>query len=94
MIFIRDEALKSLANISKYKSQIVLEVSLPIFLDKLPCNEEELKINNIPGMSLTKANYSKILNALSQLAVEPILFETYVPQILKKLDFASCKLFY
>src|SRR5688572_19273777 len=88
--FIRDEALKSITNIAKYKPQIVLEITLPVFLDKLPCNEDEMKIYGI------KANYLKILDALSELAVEPILFEAYVPQILKKFDFAfsnSCKLF-
>lgn len=87
--FIRDVALKSIANIAKYKPQIILKVTLPVFLDKLPCNENEMKIYGI------KANYLKILDALSELAVEPILFKAYVPQILKKFDFASsnsCKL--
>ncbi|CAG8627666.1 4011_t:CDS:10 [Funneliformis caledonium] len=83
---IADEALKSLTNIAKYKSQIVLEVTLPVFLDKLPCNEDELNNDNISGM---KVNYLKFLDALSEFAVEPILFEAYVPQVLKKLDFAS-----
>ncbi|CAI2171239.1 19808_t:CDS:10 [Funneliformis geosporum] len=86
---IADEALKSLANIAKYKSRIVLEVTFPVFLGKLPCNEDELNNDNIPGNSLIKANYLKILDALSEFAVEPILFEAYVPQVLKKLGFAS-----
>ena len=89
--FYRDEALKFIANISKYKAQIVLEVTLPTFLDKLPCNEDELKIGDIPGTSSAKANYLKTLNALSELTVEPMLFEANFPQVLKKLDFASCK---
>ena len=76
----------------------MLEVTLPVFLDNLPCNEVEMKIDNdnIHGMNLIEANYLKTLDALSELAIEPILFEAYVPQILKKLDFASsssCKLF-
>ncbi|RIA93901.1 Dos2-interacting transcription regulator of RNA-Pol-II-domain-containing protein [Glomus cerebriforme] len=84
-----DEALKFLANIAKCKSEIVLEVTLPVFLDNLPCNEDEMKIDNIHGTNLMKANFVKTLDALSELAIEPILFEAYVPQILKKLDFAS-----
>jgi hypothetical protein len=72
----------------------VLEITLPIFLDSLPCNKDEMDIDSIHGMNLKEANYVKTLDALSELAIEPILFEAYVPQILKKLDFASCKLSY
>ncbi|CAB4400794.1 unnamed protein product [Rhizophagus irregularis] len=89
---ISNEALKSLANIAKYKSNIVLEVTLPVFLDILPYDKDEMKIDNIHGMNLKKANYVKTLDALSELAIEPILFEAYVPQILNKLDFASAEI--
>lgn len=71
----------------------MLEVTLPVFLDILPYDKDEMKIDNIHGMNLKKANYVKTLDALSELAIEPILFEAYVPQILNKLDFA-CKLSY
>ncbi|CAG8738736.1 10758_t:CDS:10, partial [Dentiscutata erythropus] len=71
--------LKCLENIAHYRPKIVLDVALPIFVSKLP---------NI-GDAIDKGshtNYSKILDSISKISVEPILFEALVPEILAKLD--------
>nr|CAG8536573.1 15089_t:CDS:10 [Entrophospora candida] len=78
-----DETLKLLSDISKYKSNLILEITLPIILDKLPNNENDLITNNI---HYDDKLYIRLLKALSELSIQPILFENYLPNILKTIN--------
>ncbi|CAG8605299.1 8685_t:CDS:10, partial [Gigaspora rosea] len=72
-------ALKYLGNIAHYKPKIVLDITLPIFVSKLPNIGDVIEKGS-------HSNYSKILDSISKISVEPILFEALVPEILTKLD--------
>lgn len=72
-------ALKYLGNIAHYKQKIVLDITLPIFVSKLPNIGDVIEKGS-------HSNYSKILDSISKISVEPILFEALVPEILTKLD--------
>ncbi|CAG8494406.1 1527_t:CDS:10 [Paraglomus occultum] len=77
------EALKSLANISHYKAQLLLTYSIPVFLSQLPTDHEDAE-STILGT--TKKSYINVLKALSQLAVEPLLFGAFALEAMKNLD--------
>ncbi|CAG8449193.1 2669_t:CDS:2, partial [Racocetra fulgida] len=68
-----------LENIAHYKPKIVLDVTLPIFVSKLP------NIGDVINKG-SYTNYNKILDSISKISAEPILFEALVPEILAKLN--------
>ncbi|CAG8718188.1 16808_t:CDS:2, partial [Cetraspora pellucida] len=72
-------ALEYLGNIAHYKPKIVLDVTFPIFVSKLPNTGDAIDKGSY-------TNYNKILNSVSKISVEPILFEALVPEILAKLN--------
>ncbi|CAG8773114.1 19273_t:CDS:10, partial [Racocetra persica] len=72
-------ALEYLGNIAHYKPKIVLDVTLPIFVSKLP------NIGDVINKG-SYTNYNKILDSISKISAEPILFEALVPEILAKLN--------
>ncbi|CAG8542540.1 9825_t:CDS:10, partial [Acaulospora colombiana] len=75
------KTISSLENAARYKTKIVLEVTLPTLVSQLPSNVEELNLFNIHG-----AKYINALKALSEVPIEPVLFEALVPEVLLKLD--------
>ena len=79
----RSEALKSLANISHYKAQLLLTYSIPVFLSQLPTDYEDAEST---VLGTTKKSYINALKALSQLAVEPLLFGAFALEAMKNLD--------
>ncbi|CAG8591106.1 1548_t:CDS:10, partial [Cetraspora pellucida] len=76
---ITSPALEYLGNIAHYKPKIVLDVTFPIFVSKLPNTGDAIDKGSY-------TNYNKILNSVSKISVEPILFEALVPEILAKLN--------
>ena len=75
--------MKSLANISHYKDRLLLTYSIPVFLSQLPTDNEDAE-STILGT--TKKSYINVLKALSQLAVEPLLFGAFALEAMKNLD--------
>ncbi|CAG8443712.1 9188_t:CDS:10 [Diversispora eburnea] len=78
------ETLKYLGDIAHYKPFTVLKITIPIFISQLPSNYESLKLDDIHG-----TKYSKVLDAISEVAIEKVIFEALVPEILAKLDVSS-----
>lgn len=76
-----------MGDIAHYKPFTVLKVPIPAFISQLPSNYESLKLDSIHG-----AKYIKILEALSEICIEQVLFESLVPEILAKLNgVQTCK---
>ncbi|KAL1965816.1 hypothetical protein VTN77DRAFT_5137 [Rasamsonia byssochlamydoides] len=72
---LKKEAISALAEISKYKPRVIMEITLPAFMATLPDRDD--------GKNFT---YLTTLETLAQISVEKDIFETLVRRLLNKLD--------
>ncbi len=72
---LRAEAIKALVEISGIKPDLVMNITVPAFMAKLPDS-------NVP----LESNYLVILEGLAQLSVERGLAQTLIRRLLSKLD--------
>ncbi|KAI5846119.1 RNAPII transcription regulator C-terminal-domain-containing protein [Tricharina praecox] len=75
---IRDEALQNLRTISKFKSALIMQITFPAFMARLPDSEEESREDNKP--------YVGTLEALAKLSFERPVFEVLLTRLLNKLE--------
>ncbi|WWD20081.1 hypothetical protein CI109_104555 [Kwoniella shandongensis] len=80
---IRPEVIKGLTSISKIHPTTIESITLPLLFHNLP--------DQAPGASEAAARdkYRSILGSLSELCVQPALFQTLVIRITTKLDLLS-----
>ncbi|KAK2758720.1 hypothetical protein FQN54_003410 [Arachnomyces sp. PD_36] len=72
---LRKESISGLAEISKYKPQLIMDITFPAFVATLPDTDV--------GEDTT---YMKTLESLAQISIEKEIFETLVRRLLSKLD--------
>ena len=72
---LRAEAIKALVEISRIKPDLIMNITFPAFMAKLPDSEVPLE-----------SNYLVILEGLAQLSVERGLAQTLIRRLLSKLD--------
>lgn len=72
---LRAEAIKALVEISRIKPDLIMNITFPAFMAKLPDSK-------VPP----KSNYLVILEGLAQLSVERGLSQTLIRRLLSKLD--------
>lgn len=72
---LKKEAISGLAEISKYKPQLIMDITFPAFVTTLPDSDV--------GEGST---YLATLESLAQISVEKDIFETLVRRLLSKLD--------
>ncbi|KAI5816584.1 RNAPII transcription regulator C-terminal-domain-containing protein, partial [Pyronema omphalodes] len=75
---VKDEALQNLREISKFKSNLIMQITFPAFMARLPDSEEESKTENKP--------YLDTLEALAKLSFERPVFEVLLTRLLNKLE--------
>jgi DNA repair/transcription protein MET18/MMS19 len=72
---LKKEAIAALAEISKYKPRLIMDITFPAFVATLPDSAED-----------TKTDYMITLESLAQISVEKDIFETLVRRLLNKFD--------
>jgi DNA repair/transcription protein MET18/MMS19 len=72
---LKKEAILALAEISKYKPQLILDITFPAFMATLPEKD-----------SRESLEYLTTLQNLAQISVEKDIFETLIRRLLKKLE--------
>lgn len=72
---LKKEAIAALADISKYKSRLIMEITLPAFLATLPDSDDR-----------KDSKYLATLEILAQISTEKNIFETLVRRLLNKFD--------
>ncbi|PGH26805.1 hypothetical protein AJ80_01571 [Polytolypa hystricis UAMH7299] len=72
---LRKEAVRALAEISKCKPRLIIDISFPAFMATLPDSEPE-----------SEETYMNTLDCLAQISVEQDVFQTLVRRLLSKLD--------
>ncbi|KKA19117.1 DNA repair/transcription protein [Rasamsonia emersonii CBS 393.64] len=72
---LKKEAISALAEISKHKPRLIMEITLPAFMAKLPDRDDG-----------ENRAYLTTLETLAQISVEKDIFETLVRRLLNKLD--------
>ncbi|KAJ9254166.1 hypothetical protein DTO207G8_3743 [Paecilomyces variotii] len=72
---LKKEAIAALAEISKYKPRLIMDITFPAFVATLPDYAED-----------TKTEYMITLESLAQISVEKDIFETLVRRLLNKFD--------
>ncbi|KAL2009561.1 hypothetical protein VTN00DRAFT_5368 [Thermoascus crustaceus] len=77
---LKKEAIKALAEISKYKPRLIMDITFPAFVATLPDYGDE-----------EKPEYLNTLETLAQISVEKDIFETLVRRLLSKLDILLLK---
>lgn len=75
---VRDESLQNLRDISKFKSNLIMQITFPAFMAQLPDSEEESIAENKP--------YATTLEALAKLSFERPVFEVLLTRLLNKLE--------
>ncbi|KAL1925687.1 uncharacterized protein VTP21DRAFT_570 [Calcarisporiella thermophila] len=75
------ESLKALSQLAQLKPEIILDVAMPTLISGLPDTADEAAGN--------QDSYTDILKAISELAIDPILFDATAPQLLRKLNGAG-----
>lgn len=73
---LKKEAIAALAEISKHKPRLIMDVTFPAFVATLPDSADG-----------TGAEYTGTLETLAQISVEKDIFETLVRRLLSKLTF-------
>lgn len=74
---VRDEALRILREISAYRAKLIMDITFPAFMARLPDSEEEMDESK---------PYSTTLEALAKLSSERPVFEVLLTRLLNKLD--------
>lgn len=77
---LKKEAIKALAEISKYKPRLIMDITFPAFVATLPDYGDE-----------EKPEYLTTLDILAQISIEKDIFETLVRRLLNKLDLLLLK---
>jgi DNA repair/transcription protein MET18/MMS19 len=79
----RSAVIKGLTAVSARNAQVIDAVTLPLLFHNLP--------DQAPSISAVKEreSYRRILNSLSQLCIQPSLFETLVIRVTTKLELLS-----
>lgn len=72
---LKKEAISALAEISKHKPRLIMEITLPAFMATLPDRDDG-----------ENRAYMTTLETLAQISVEKDIFETLVRRLLNKLD--------
>lgn len=72
---LRNQTVAALAEISKHKPQLIMDITFPTLLARLPDSDADGNIN-----------YVRVLESLAQISVERDVFETLVRRLLSKLD--------
>ncbi|PTU23936.1 hypothetical protein P175DRAFT_0497052 [Aspergillus ochraceoroseus IBT 24754] len=72
---LKKEAIIALAEISKYKPRLIMDITFPAFVATLPDSADE-----------TDTSYLPTLEILAQISVEKAIFETLVRRLLNKLS--------
>ncbi|KAL1879571.1 hypothetical protein Plec18167_004028 [Paecilomyces lecythidis] len=72
---LKKEAIAALAEISKYKPRLIMDITFPAFVATLPDYAED-----------AKTDYMITLESLAQISVEKDIFETLVRRLLNKFD--------
>ncbi|KAI9782111.1 MAG: hypothetical protein M1839_005457 [Geoglossum umbratile] len=72
---LREEAVRALLEISKIKSNLIMDITIPAFMAKLPDSDTGVVIN-----------YIGTLEGLAKLGVEREIFEVLMRRLLNKLD--------
>lgn len=70
----KKEAIAALAETSKYKPRLIMDITFPAFVATLPDSDDG-----------TSSNYLSTLDILAQISVEKDIFETLVRRLLSKL---------
>ncbi|EYE91839.1 MET18/MMS19 family protein [Aspergillus ruber CBS 135680] len=71
---LKKEAIAALAEISKYKPRLIMDITFPAFVATLPDSDDG-----------TSSNYLPTLESLAKISVEKDIFETLVRRLLSKL---------
>ena len=71
---LKKEAIAALAETSKYKPRLIMDITFPAFVATLPDSDDG-----------TSSNYLSTLDILAQISVEKDIFETLVRRLLSKL---------
>lgn len=74
---VRDEALRILREISTYRGKLIMDITFPAFMARLPDSEEHMDEHK---------HYRATLEALAKLSSERPLFEVMLTRLLNKLD--------
>lgn len=72
---LKNEAIQALVDISKVKPKMIMDITFPAFLSKLPDADEH-----------GRRDYIVTLEGLARLSVEKAIFDTLVRRLLNKLD--------
>ncbi|EEA18638.1 hypothetical protein TMatcc_010818 [Talaromyces marneffei ATCC 18224] len=72
---LKKDAVSALAELSRYKSNIIMEITLPAFMATLPDQDDG-----------TDMKYITTLDTLAQISAQRNIFETLVRRLLNKLD--------
>ncbi|GAM33708.1 hypothetical protein TCE0_013f00813 [Talaromyces pinophilus] len=72
---LKKDAVSALAELSRYKSNIIMEITLPAFMATLPDEDDG-----------TDMKYIITLDTLAQISAQRNIFETLVRRLLNKLD--------
>lgn len=72
---LKKDAVSALAELSRYKSNIIMEITLPAFMATLPDQDDG-----------TDMKYIATLDTLAQISAQRNIFETLVRRLLNKLD--------
>ncbi|KAI9788460.1 MAG: hypothetical protein M1816_006896 [Peltula sp. TS41687] len=72
---LKEEAIQALIQMSKMKSNLIMDITFPAFMAKLPDSDKE-----------TSEDYLSCLEALAKLSVEEHIFELFLRRLLNKLD--------
>ena len=71
---LKREAIAALAEVSKYKPRLIMDITFPAFVATLPDADDG-----------TNAEYASTLQILAQISIEKDIFETLVRRLLSKL---------
>lgn len=71
---LKKEAITALAEVSKYKPRLIMDITFPAFVARLPDFDDG-----------TSSNYLPTLEILAQISVEKDIFDTLVRRLLSKL---------
>ena len=72
---LKEEAIQALIQMSRMKSNLVMEITFPAFVARLPDSDKE-----------ASRDYLSCLEALAKLSVEEHIFELFLRRLLNKLD--------